>query len=80
MVERTCPGCMSSGEMVADPVPPVTTRPCAQVAQVERQHSAGVDEGLDPRRRRGEGVRDAAAGILPVRPFEHAIFRREGLP
>jgi molecular chaperone DnaJ len=83
MVERTCPNCRGSGEVIADP--------CGHCGGEGRAHNrrtisvnipAGVDEGTRIRvAGEGEaGVRGAASGdlYLFVHMKRHAIYQREG--
>ena len=83
VVERTCPGCMGSGEMVADPCPSCHGEGRAlKSRKLNVNVPAGVDEGTRIRvASEGEaGVRGAAAGdlYLFVHLKRHAIFEREG--
>jgi molecular chaperone DnaJ len=83
VVERTCPGCMGSGEMVADPCAACHGEGRAlKSRRLNVNIPAGVDEGTRIRvAGEGEaGVRDAAAGdlYLFVHLKRHAIFERDG--
>ncbi|WP_294121758.1 molecular chaperone DnaJ [Sphingomonas sp.] len=83
VVERTCPGCMGSGEMVADPCTACHGEGRAlKSRKLNVNIPAGVDEGTRIRvANEGEaGVRGAAAGdlYLFVHLKRHAIFEREG--
>jgi molecular chaperone DnaJ len=83
VVERTCPGCMGSGEMVADPCVACHGEGRAlKTRKLNVNIPAGVDEGTRIRvAGEGEaGVRGAAAGdlYLFVHLKRHAIFEREG--
>jgi molecular chaperone DnaJ len=83
VVERTCPGCMGSGEMVADPCTACEGEGRALKARrLNVNIPAGVDEGTRIRvAGEGEaGVRGAAAGdlYLFVHLKRHAIFERDG--
>jgi molecular chaperone DnaJ len=83
VVERTCPGCMGSGEMVADPCAACHGEGRAlKSRRLNVNIPAGVDEGTRIRvASEGEaGVRGAAAGdlYLFVHLKRHAIFEREG--
>ncbi|MBA2466150.1 MAG: molecular chaperone DnaJ [Sphingomonas sp.] len=83
VVERGCPNCRGSGEVVADPC-----RSCDGEGRTLKRRSlsvkipAGVDEGTRIRvSGEGEaGVRNAASGdlYLFVHMKRHAIFAREG--
>jgi molecular chaperone DnaJ len=83
VVERTCPGCMGSGEMVADPCTACHGEGRAlKSRKLNVNIPAGVDEGTRIRvASEGEaGVRGAGAGdlYLFVHLKRHAIFEREG--
>jgi molecular chaperone DnaJ len=83
VVERTCPGCMGSGEMVADPCGICHGEGRAlKSRRLNVNIPAGVDEGTRIRvAGEGEaGVRNAAAGdlYLFVHLKRHAIFERDG--
>ena len=83
VVERTCPGCMGSGEMVADPCGACQGEGRAlKSRRLNVNIPAGVDEGTRIRvASEGEaGVRGAAAGdlYLFVHLKRHAIFERDG--
>jgi molecular chaperone DnaJ len=83
VVERTCPGCMGSGETVADPCTACDGEGRAlKTRKLNVNIPAGVDEGTRIRvAGEGEaGVRGAAAGdlYLFVHMKRHAIFSREG--
>jgi molecular chaperone DnaJ len=83
VVERTCPGCMGSGEMVADPCGSCHGEGRAlKSRRLNVNIPAGVDEGTRIRvAGEGEaGVRGAASGdlYLFVHMKRHAIFEREG--
>jgi molecular chaperone DnaJ len=83
VVERTCPGCMGSGEMVADPCAACHGEGRAlKSRRLNVSIPAGVDEGTRIRvAGEGEaGVRNAAAGdlYLFVHLKRHAIFERDG--
>jgi molecular chaperone DnaJ len=83
VVERTCPGCMGSGETVADPCPACDGEGRAhKTRKLSVNVPAGVDEGTRIRvAGEGEaGVRAAAAGdlYLFVHLKRHALFSREG--
>ena len=83
VVERPCPVCQGTGEMIADPCPD-----CRGEGRVERTKTLavnvppGVDEGTRIRLAgEGEaGPRGAAAGDLYIflHVKRHAIFEREG--
>ena len=82
VVERTCPGCMGSGEMVADPCTACDGEGRAlKTRKLNVNIPAGVDEGTRIRvAGEGEaGVRGAPAGdlYLFVHMKRHAIFARE---
>ena len=83
VVERTCPNCMGSGEMIADPCATCHGEGRALKARkLSVNIPAGVDEGTRIRvANEGEaGVRGAASGdlYLFVHLKRHAIFEREG--
>jgi molecular chaperone DnaJ len=83
VVERTCPGCMGSGETVADPCAACDGEGRAlKTRKLNVNIPAGVDEGTRIRvAGEGEaGVRGSAAGdlYLFVHMKRHAIFSREG--
>lgn len=83
VVERTCPGCMGSGETVADPCTACDGEGRAlKNRKLNVNIPAGVDEGTRIRvAAEGEaGVRGAASGdlYLFVHMKRHAIFEREG--
>jgi molecular chaperone DnaJ len=83
VVERTCPACMGSGEMVADPCAACHGEGRAlKSRRLNVNIPAGVDEGTRIRvAGEGEaGVRGAAAGdlYLFVHLKRHTIFEREG--
>jgi molecular chaperone DnaJ len=83
VVERTCPQCVGSGEVIADPC-----RACDGEGRALKRRKlnvdipAGVDEGTRIRvAGEGEaGIRGAAGGdlYLFVHMKRHAIFQREG--
>ena len=83
VVERTCPGCMGSGETIGDPCPACHGEGRAlKSRRLNVNIPAGVDEGTRIRvAGEGEaGVRGAAAGdlYLFVHMKRHPIFSREG--
>jgi len=83
VVERTCPGCMGSGETVADPCTACDGEGRAlKTRRLNVNIPVGVDEGTRIRvAGEGEaGVRGAAAGdlYLFVHMKRHAIYSREG--
>ena len=83
VVERTCPGCMGSGQTIADPCHSCDGEGRAlKTRKLNVNIPAGVDEGTRIRvASEGEaGVRGAAAGdlYLFVHMKRHSIFQREG--
>jgi molecular chaperone DnaJ len=83
VVERTCPGCMGSGETIGDPCPSCDGEGRAlKSRKLNVNIPAGVDEGTRIRvAGEGEaGIRGAGAGdlYLFVHMKRHAIFEREG--
>jgi len=83
VIERTCPGCMGSGEMVGDPCAACHGEGRAlKSRKINVNIPAGVDEGTRIRvANEGEaGVRGAAAGdlYLFVHLKRHSIFERDG--
>ena len=83
VVERTCPGCMGSGQTIADPCPSCDGEGRAlKTRKLNVNIPAGVDEGTRIRvANEGEGgVRGAPAGdlYLFVHMKRHPIFEREG--
>ncbi len=83
VVERTCPGCMGSGQTVADPCAACEGEGRAiKARKLNVNIPAGVDEGTRIRvASEGEaGMRSAASGdlYLFVHMKRHAIFEREG--
>ncbi|MCL6740741.1 molecular chaperone DnaJ [Sphingomonas sp. RB56-2] len=83
VVERTCPGCMGSGEMIADPCTACQGEGRAlKSRKLNVNIPAGVDEGTRIRvAGEGEaGIRGSAAGdlYLFVHLKRHPIFERDG--
>jgi len=83
VIERTCPGCMGSGETVGDPCGSCDGEGRAlRTRKLSVNIPAGVDEGTRIRvAGEGEaGLRGAAPGdlYLFVHMKRHAIFSREG--
>jgi len=82
VVERGCPTCRGSGEVISIPAPPATAKARARPAQAAVKIPAGVDEGTRIRvTGEGEaGVRGASSGDLYIFAHmkRHSIFAREG--
>ncbi|QDP20488.1 molecular chaperone DnaJ [Sphingomonas xanthus] len=83
VVERTCPGCMGSGEQIADPCPECQGEGrTLKSRKLNVNIPAGVDEGTRIRvAGEGEaGMRGAPAGdlYLFVHLKRHPIFERDG--